>query len=224
VVIGLRVVPTRATHSTTRAEHGEELALANVRSRAMLQRLNAMTEKLATLAGVGCPSAVDGGRSGDPRGGRARRSGYRARWRDNATTFAEKVGETALEQLIAQRSTSCGSPLPHTKRKKLEGRASSVRDLVLAANVAVGRATCDSILDHVFPDCPAWLFEHLAQAVQAIARANRQITDELPKTKCHACCSHRKHLRTAFRCNRHRSIRKAPRSMSATKPAVVGAP
>jgi hypothetical protein len=41
-------------------------------------------------------------RSGDPRGGRARRGGYRARWRDYATTFAEKVGETALEQLIAR--------------------------------------------------------------------------------------------------------------------------
>jgi hypothetical protein len=76
-------------------------------------------------------------------------------------------------------------------KRKLEGGPSSVRDLVLAANVAVGRAACDPVFDHVFPDHAARLVEHPAQAVQAIARANRQITDELTKTKRHWCCPHR---------------------------------
>jgi hypothetical protein len=84
--------------------------------------------------------------------------------------------------------------------RKLEGRpwGSPVRDLVLAANVAVRRAACDSVFDHVFPDHAARLVEHPAQAVQAIARANRQITDELAKTKCHSCCPPTERLENSF--------------------------
>lgn len=77
-------------------------ALANARSRAMLQRLNAMTVKLAMLAAVGRPTAVDGDdlviRPADAEAAVA----IATRWRDYATTFGEKVGETALEQLITR--------------------------------------------------------------------------------------------------------------------------
>jgi hypothetical protein len=77
-------------------------ALANVRSRAMLQRLNAMTVKLAMLAAVGRPDAPD---RDDlvihPQDADAAVT-IATRWRDYASTFGEKVGETALEQLITR--------------------------------------------------------------------------------------------------------------------------
>jgi hypothetical protein len=75
-------------------------ALANERSRAMLQRLNAMTVKLALLAAAGRPGAVDQDHLLVTPDDAKIAVQVATRWRDYAITFGERVGETALEQLI----------------------------------------------------------------------------------------------------------------------------
>src|SRR4029450_3583639 len=77
-------------------------AICNERARSMLQRLNAMTVKLAMLAAAGRP---DADKRNDleitPDDARAAVA-VATRWRDYATAFGERVGETALEQLIGR--------------------------------------------------------------------------------------------------------------------------
>ena len=80
-------------------------ALTNERSRAMLQRLNAMTVKLAMLAAAGRPGAVDHDDLVVTPEDATAAVRIAERWRDYAITFGEKVGETAMEQLIARALT-----------------------------------------------------------------------------------------------------------------------
>jgi hypothetical protein len=76
--------------------------LANERSRAMLQRLNAMTVKLSMLAAAGRPGAADhDALLVTPQDAMAAVQ-IAERWRDYAVAFGERVGETALEQLIGR--------------------------------------------------------------------------------------------------------------------------
>ncbi|PWU22149.1 MAG: hypothetical protein C5B48_10560 [Candidatus Rokuibacteriota bacterium] len=77
-------------------------ALENERSRAMLQRLNAMTVKLAMLAAAGQPGITQTDRSDlivTPQDATAAVA-IGARWRDYAVAFGERVGETELERLV----------------------------------------------------------------------------------------------------------------------------
>jgi len=75
-------------------------AISNERARAMLQRLNAMTVKLAMLAAAGRPRAdARDDLEVTPDDAQAAVT-VATRWRDYATAFGERVGETALEQLI----------------------------------------------------------------------------------------------------------------------------
>ena len=77
-------------------------ALANERARAMLQRLNAMTVKLAMLSAVGRPMAADRDELLVTPADADSAVAVSTRWRDYAIAFSEQVGETLLEQHIAR--------------------------------------------------------------------------------------------------------------------------
>ncbi len=77
-------------------------ALANERARAMLQRLNAMAVKLAMLAAAGRPGGIVADDLIVTPGDAETALVVATRWRDYATAFGERVGETALEQLIGR--------------------------------------------------------------------------------------------------------------------------
>jgi Protein of unknown function (DUF3987)/Bifunctional DNA primase/polymerase, N-terminal/Primase C terminal 1 (PriCT-1) len=107
-------------------------AISNERCRAMLQRLNAMTVKLAMLSAAGCPQADNGADLAiTPDDARAAVA-VATRWRDYAITFGERVGETAFEQLI-DRATKV------VKAKKRAPRR------VVAKNVHCSKRTMDDI-------------------------------------------------------------------------------
>ena len=77
-------------------------AIGNERCRAMLQRLNAMTVKLAMLAAAGRPETdAREDLHITPEDSRAAVA-LATRWRDYAIAFGERVGETAFEQLLDQ--------------------------------------------------------------------------------------------------------------------------
>jgi hypothetical protein len=76
--------------------------LANDRVRAMLQRLNAMTVKLAMLAAAGRPGVVEGERLLVTEDDATAAVKIASRWRDDAIRFGERVGETMLEQYLAR--------------------------------------------------------------------------------------------------------------------------
>jgi hypothetical protein len=105
-------------------------ALANDRSRAMLQRLNAMTVKLAMLAAVGRPGAVDRDHLVVTPEDAAIAVQVASRWRDYAIAFGERVGETALEQLmeralrVVQKRRQCSrrevAQLVHCTKKTMD--------------------------------------------------------------------------------------------------------
>ena len=84
------------------AEIETSTALDHAHSRAMLQRLNAMSIKLAMLVAAGRPGVTDGTalvvRPEDAEAALV----IATRWRDYAVTFGQKVGENALEQLITR--------------------------------------------------------------------------------------------------------------------------
>jgi hypothetical protein len=80
-------------------------ALSNERSRAMLQRLNAMTVKLAMLAAAGRPDTGNHDALAITPADATSAVAIASRWRDYAVAFGERVGETALEQLISRALT-----------------------------------------------------------------------------------------------------------------------
>lgn len=77
-------------------------AIANERARAMLQRLNAMVVKLAMLVAAGQPGSTERADLVVTRADAEGAVRVAGRWRDYAIAFAERVGETALEQLIGR--------------------------------------------------------------------------------------------------------------------------
>lgn len=77
-------------------------AVDNERSRAMLQRLNAMTVKLAMLAAVVQPGADEHADLVVTPADAHHAVAVARRWRDYAIPFGERVGENLLEQLIAK--------------------------------------------------------------------------------------------------------------------------
>ena len=77
-------------------------ALTNERARAMLQRLNAMTVKLAMLAAAGRPEADSRDDLAITPADATAAVAIATRWRQYAEAFGERVGETALEQLIGR--------------------------------------------------------------------------------------------------------------------------
>ena len=105
-------------------------ALANERSKAMLQRLSAMTVKLAMLAAAGRPGAtLEEALIVSPADAQAAVR-VATRWRDYAVAFGERVGENHLEQLIGralrvvQSKRRCPrrevAQLVHTNKKTLD--------------------------------------------------------------------------------------------------------
>ena len=76
--------------------------LVNERARAMLQRLNAVTVKLAMLAAGGQPGAVDRDELIVTPADAGAAVAVATRWRDYAIAFGEQVGETLLEQHISR--------------------------------------------------------------------------------------------------------------------------
>jgi Protein of unknown function (DUF3987) len=77
-------------------------AISNERARAMLQRLNAMTVKLAMLSAAGRPEMEDQQDLLITPSDAHSAVAVASRWRDYAVAFGERVGETALEQGIAR--------------------------------------------------------------------------------------------------------------------------
>jgi hypothetical protein len=77
-------------------------AITDERSRAMLQRLNAMTVKLAMLVAAGRPCAVElDDLIVTPADAQAAVA-VASRWRDYAIAFGAQIGETLLEQYLAR--------------------------------------------------------------------------------------------------------------------------
>jgi putative DNA primase/helicase len=74
--------------------------IANERARAMLQRLNALTVKLAMLAAAGRPDATDHDALIVTPNDAVAAVAVARRWRDYAIAFAERVGETEIERLL----------------------------------------------------------------------------------------------------------------------------
>jgi hypothetical protein len=77
-------------------------AIADERSRAMLQRLNAMTVKLSMLSAAGRPGAVDKDDLIVTPADAHAAVAVATRWRDYAIAFGAQIGETLLEQQIAR--------------------------------------------------------------------------------------------------------------------------
>ena len=77
-------------------------ALANDRARAMLQRLNAMTVKVAMLTAAGRPGAVDHDALVVTVEDAAAAVQLVTRWRDYAIAVGDRVGETVLEQYLTR--------------------------------------------------------------------------------------------------------------------------
>jgi Protein of unknown function (DUF3987) len=107
-------------------------AISNERARAMLQRLNAMSVKIAMLTAAGRPDAGGGDELQiTPDDARAAVA-VAARWRDYAIAFGERVGETAFEQLV-DRATKVVKAKKHVPRR------------VVAKNVHCSKRTMDDI-------------------------------------------------------------------------------
>jgi hypothetical protein len=113
-------------------------ALGNERCRAMLQRLNAMTVKLAMLSAAGRPDAHAADDLQITPADAQAAVAVATRWRDYAIAFGERVGETALEQLVdrARKVAENKTRLPrrtvaralHCSKKAMDDVESTMED------------------------------------------------------------------------------------------------
>ena len=135
-------------------------AVSNERSRAMLQRLNAMTVKLAMLAAAGRP---DAGTRDDlpitPEDAQAAVA-VATRWRDYATAFGERVGETALEQKIdrALKIVQAKKRVPRREVAKLVHCPKKVMDDVESTLEDRGQILTEQVDGKSGPSARVWVW------------------------------------------------------------------
>ena len=135
-------------------------AIGNERCRAMLQRLNAMTVKLAMLAAAG---RLDADVRDDLEITPADASGavtVATRWRDCAIAFGERVGETAFEQLLdrAQRVVQPKKRVPRRTVAQLVHCPKKALDDVEATLADRGLILVEQVKAKSGPEATVWVW------------------------------------------------------------------
>jgi hypothetical protein len=136
------------------------VAVSNERSRAMLQRLNAMTVKLAMLAAGGRPDATEQDDLPITPPDAVAAVAVATRWRDYAIAFGERVGETALEQKIDRARTilQAKKTAPRRVVAQLLHCSKKVMDEVEATMEDRGQLRVESVPGKSGPDARMWVW------------------------------------------------------------------